>query len=650
MFTMMMRVLCTVGFLLAALSGISQKRSQATDKVLFSVDNQDIYTSEFLYLYHKNNQGSSKPSDEKKETKIREYLDLVVAFKLKVAEAHLRGIDTTQAFVKEFTTYRDELKKPYIASADELGRLVKEAYERMQEEVKAAHILVNLSPNADPKDTLAAWQKIQSIRQRAVNGDDFGKLASEISDDPTAKQNQGVLGYFTTLQMVYPFEDAAFKTKVGEVSQPVRTRFGYHIIRVYDRRPASGQVEVSHILLSGTDEKTRNKAFEVYDQLKGGRNWNDLVKEYSADANTKERGGKLPPIGIGDLPAVPEFEAVAFAMQNPGEISDPFPSKVGWHIVRLDKKIPVPPFAEVEPVLKRKIGRDERLQIGQAAQLIKRKAENGLIENFQVKSTLESKADTSLQKGHWVVKDGGNDVLFTINANAVTVSDFLKYVHANQRPSALTPATYFKQLYDQFTDVKLGEAEDAKLQATNADYRNLVREYKEGIMFFSIMENEVWNKGSADTVGQRAYYEGHKEKYKAGDRVYAKIYSTTDKEFLKEVREKAAKGDTLSAPDLKKFKSVTNFRAFGKGENKIVDMIPWAVGLHEAEADGMYYLVEIERLIPPGLKSLQEARASVISDYQEEIEKKWLETLRAKHTMKTNKKAVKAVIQQLEKE
>jgi peptidyl-prolyl cis-trans isomerase SurA len=624
----MRRVLCAAGFLLIAISGISQKKSQSTDKVLFSVDRKDIYTSEFFYLYHKNNQG--KP-DEYKEEKIREYLDLVVAFKLKVAEAHLRGIDTTRAFVKEFTTYRDELKKPYVASADELGRLVKEVYERMHEEVKAAHILVGVASDAAPKDTLAAWQKIMAIRDRVVKGEDFANLAAEVSDDPTAKQNGGMLGYFTALQMVYQFEEAAFKTKVGEISQPVRTRFGYHIIKVYDRRPASGEVEVSHILINGTDNKSKNKAFEVYDQLKGGRSWDELVKEYSADANTKDRGGKLPAFGIGALPAVPEFEAMAFSMQNPGDISDPFASKVGWHIVRLERKIPVPSFAEVEPALKRRVGRDERLQIGQAAQLSRRKAAFGFVEN---KDTIANNNDQTL---------------FTINNKAVTVGEFKEYVRTHKRVSALSPSAYLNQLYNQFIDVKIGDAEDERLQQTNADYRNLVREYKEGIMFFTIMEKEVWNKGSADTLGQRAYFEAHKDKYKAGERVNARMYSTNDKSFLKSVEEKALKGDTIPALDMKKFKSVTGFRAYGKGENKLVDMVPWAIGLHEAEADGMYYLVEIERLIPPGMKAFQEARASVISDYQEEIEKKWLDGLRAKHPVKVHKKNVNAAIKELEK-
>jgi peptidyl-prolyl cis-trans isomerase SurA len=645
---MMKRAACVTGFFLMALAGFPQKKAESTDKVLFTVDKQDVYASEFLYLFRKNNQ---QKADEKTEEKIREYLDLVIAFKLKVAEARHRGIDTTQAFIKEFTTYRDELKKPFVAAPDDVGRLTKEAYQRLQEDVQAAHILVTLSPDASPADTLAAWQKITSIRQRVMNGEDFGKLAAELSDDPSARENKGMLGYFTAFQMVYPFESAAYSTGVGQVSQPARSRFGYHIVKVFDRRPAVGEREVSHILLGGTDEKTKNKAFEIYDQLRGGRKWEDVCRENSADTNTKDKGGRLQPFGLGALPGVPEFEATAFALEKPGDISDPFPSRVGWHIIRLERKIPVPSFDEIEPVLKRKIGRDERMQISQAAQLNRRKAAFNFTENTAVKSKLENLADTALTQGRWKTEAQvgmGNETLFTLSGKPAYVGEFLKYVKSAQRPSALSPAMYFRQLYDQFTDKKVNEAEDAKLQLENADYRNLVREYREGIMFFSIMEKEVWNTGSADTVGQRAYYEAHKDKYQAGDRVYARIYSSSDKGFLQQVKEKSAKGDSVSQSDMKKFKSVTSFRAFARGDNKVVDMVTWAMGVHEAEADGMYYLVEIERLIPPGIKSFQEARASVISDFQEELEKKWVADLRKKYPVKVNKKTVKTVIQQLE--
>ena len=201
-------------------------------------------------------------------------------------------MDTTAEFRKEFNSYKDELKKPYVAESNELDRLTKEAYAHLTEEVKASHILINLYPDPTPADTLAAFQKITEIRDKAVGGEDFGKLAKEFSEDPSAKTNDGNLGYFTAMQMIYPFEVVAYKTNVGEISLPVRTRFGYHIIKVYDRQAARGEVEVSHILLrtgSVNDNKVKSTIFDIYDQLKGGRKWEELCGEYSEDNATKSK-------------------------------------------------------------------------------------------------------------------------------------------------------------------------------------------------------------------------------------------------------------------------------------------------------------------------------------------------------------------------
>ncbi len=635
--------------LLFTVDGLAQKK-EGTDKVLFTIDGQPTTKSEFLYLFGKNNQ--VKPT-ENTEASVKEYFDLVLNFKLKVAEAHDRGIDTTRAFVREFTSYRDELKKPFVASTNELDRLVKEAYDRMKEEVKAAHILVMLPADPTPADTLVAYNKISAIRQRVLNGEDFSKVAAETSEEPNAKMSQGMLGYFSANMMVYQFEDAAYRTPPGSISSIVRTRFGYHVLKVFDRRPASGEVEVSHILFGGTDAKSRNKAFEVFEQLKGGRSWDDLCKEYSEDTNTKDRGGRLPVFGPGALAGVPEFERVAFSLTTPGEVSDPFMSNIGWHIVRLERKIPVPTFEEASPNLKRQMSRDERLQVSQGAQFRKRKLQAGFKEMSDVKAQIEALADTSLQRGHWnttPLASIQSQALFSVGSGKpVLVKEFLAFVKEVQRPSALSPHAYFNQLYDQFVERHLNEAEDASLQATNSEYRNLVREYKEGIMFFSIMEQEVWNKGSADTTGQRAYYEHHKDKYQAGERLKARFYATPDKAFFDEVKAKIARGDSITASEVKKFKTVTPFRAFAKGDSKVLDSVPWVSGVHETDADGIHYLVEVESLLPPGQKSFQEARASVISDYQEEIEKAWVASLQKKHTVKQNKKAIKQTVQELTK-
>jgi peptidyl-prolyl cis-trans isomerase SurA len=625
-----------------------EKKESAKSVPLFTVNGQSVGADEFTYIYKKNNQGKT---DSYTEAKIQEYLDLFVNFKLKVAEARSLGIDTSASFQKEFKSYHEELKKPYQADGDELERLTKETYQRLTEEVKASHILVTI-PGAT--DTLAAYNKIVNIKKRIAAGEDFEKLASESSEDPSAKSNGGSLGYFTAMQMVYTFENVAYNLKVGEVSGIVKTRFGYHIIKLMDRKPARGEVEIAHIVLrtdAGDATKTKNKIFEIYDQLKAGRNWEEVCKEYSQDPSTKDSGGKLKPFGVGAFPSIPQFEAVAFSLEQPKEISDPFQSSLGWHIVRLERKIPLPTYEEIQPSLKRRIARDERLQISKAAVLAKRKKEFGFAET-NLKDKIIAQADSSLLKGKWKFKGAADlrkETLFKIQSSPVTVEEFITYAEKKQTVSTADPKTSMAKLYDDFASEKISAVEEMKLLAENPEYRNLLNEYREGILFFNVMEKRVWNKASEDTVGQRGFYEKNKVKYSAGDRVEARIFATPDKSFLEQVKMKIAKGDTLTKADLKKFKSVQNFRPYEKGDSKAVDKVSWSVGLHEAEDSGIYYLVEIDRLILPGIKTLSEARASVISDFQDQLEKDWIIELKKKYPVVMNKKNKKTVFSELEK-
>ncbi len=636
----------TSSFAQHAVKSSTEKTKPAT---LFTVDKQPVTTEEFIYIYKKNNQG--KPENYT-DAKIQEYFDLFINFKLKVTEARKRGLDTTAAFKKELKTYSEELKKPYQAEADDLDRLTKEAYQRLSEEIKASHILIAIKGEGASADTLAAYNKTLDIRKRIFAGEDFEKLAHELSEDPSARLNGGSLGYFTAMQMVFPFEDAAYRLKVGEISQPVRTRFGYHLIKLVDRKPARGEVEVSHILLrtdQGDAKKTKNKVFEVYDQLKGGKGWDEVCREFSEDASTKNTGGRLRPFGVGALVSVPEFEAVAFSLQKPGEISDPFQSSIGWHIVRLEKKLPVPPYEELQVSLKRRVSRDERLQISKSSLLAKRKKEFAFVET-DLKAKIIVLADSNLVKGKWKYNgpaDQQNGVIFTAHNEKITAAEFIRFINANQKTSALSPSVYMNQLYDRFTEEKISEWEEEKLRNENPEYRNLLNEYREGILFFGIMEKEVWNRASEDTIGQRNFYEQNKLKYNAGDRVEARIFSTTDKSFLERIKTKITSGDSLTKGDVKQFKSIQNFRAYEKGESKIIDKVSWAAGLHETEDNGIYYLVEVNRLLLPGVKTFQEARASVISDYQDKLEKDWVAQLKKKYTVQVNKKGKKIVFAEL---
>lgn len=646
----MQKIISVLFIVFVSFAASAQNNPEKKSLTLFTVNNNPVSTDEFLHLYRKN---SLNRSEKTTEQAVKEYLDLLINFKLKIAEAQARGLDTTQKFNKEFKTYREELKRPYRAEPDALDKLTKDTYQRLTEEVKASHILIMVKPDSSPADTLSAYEKITQIRNRILQGESFDKVAAEVSEDPSAKYNFGNLGYFTAMQMVYPFEEAAYRTKPGEVSSIVRTQFGYHIIKVYDRQPARGEVEVSHILLrvsSPDDSKVKGKIFDVYDQLKAGRSWEEVCKEYSEDASTKNSGGKLRPFGVGALASVPEFEVMAFSMKQPGEISDPFQSNIGWHIIRLEKKIPLMSFSEMEPTLKRRLSRDERLQISKQTLSDKRKRDYQFSEDRSVKDNIFALADSSLIKGTWKFRDSEEvktQTLFSIQNKPVSVSGFIQYIQSNQTPTNTTPSTYMKQLYDGFVEEKVMNAEEEKLLREHPEFKNLLTEYREGILLFDIMETEVWNKASEDTVGQRKYYESNKTNYQAGDRLEARIFTVADKSLIQEIMAKVNRGDSLNNADLKKFKSIQPFRIYERKESKVIDRINWAAGLQETELDGQFYLIEVKRLVPPGVKSFEEARASVISDYQDQLEKQWLTALKEKFPVKVNNKGKKYVLAEL---
>jgi len=626
----------------------AQPKSNSKSLPLLTVHSNQLTTDEFVYLYRKNH----PRTDDYTDKKVNEYLDLLVNFKLKVVEASARGLDTTSAFKREFKTYRKELKKPYLASPDLLDSLTREAYRRMNLEIKASHILITLGMDASPADTMAAFNKVVSLRKRIMEGEEFGKLAEEASEDPGAKTNHGNLGYFTGLQMVFPFEEAAYRLKTGEISDPVRTRFGYHLIKITDRRLARGEVEASHIILragAGDDKKVRSKIFEIYDQLQSGRAWDELCKEFSDDQATRNSGGRLRPFGVGALPGVPEFEAMAFSLPEPGEISDPFQSVYGWHIVRLERRIPISPYEEMEAALKKRVSRDERIQVAEQKMLEVKKKTFDFSEEAETKNQLFALGDSTVLQGTW--KYSGppalrSQPLCRVRGGKIQASEFISYVEGEQA-AGITPAVSLSAWYERFVRDRLEALEENALLASNTEYRNLVHEYKEGILLFTVMEQEVWNKASEDSTGLRQYYDENKEKYKADERVHALVFATPDSILLERFRAKVLAGDSIRKEDLKKLRSVVPPRNYARSDSKAVDAIPWAIGLHVTQQEGTYYMVQIDNLVPPGIKTLEEARALVISDYQDFLEKNWVAMLKAKYPVRINNRGRKSVLREL---
>ncbi|MBL7857290.1 MAG: peptidylprolyl isomerase [Cyclobacteriaceae bacterium] len=645
---------CLVFDQLTAQSGKTRPNAEAKAITVFSVNKKPVSADEFIYLYRKNHQ--HKPEDFTPE-KVQEYLDLFINFKLKVEEAKKRGLDTTKAFHKEFNSYKEELRKPYLpdhALSDSLTRLT---YERLKEEIRASHILINLKPDATPQDTARAYARIMEVRSKALDGQDFGSLAMQYSEDPSAKMNKGDLGYFTALQMVYPFENAAYETKVGRVSTPIRTRFGYHLVKVEDRKPSRGEVEVAHIMIrtgeASNEEKARNTIFEIHDQLRGGVKWDELCKQYSEDPGSKDNGGRLRPFGVGAMASIPAFEQVAFSLQEPGEISDPFQSQYGWHIMRLENKIPLASYDDMASSLKARVNRDERTQISRQALQTKLRKEFNLTESTEIKSKVMLLADSTLITGKWKVPSNPvleREWLVSIAEKKVLVRDFIKYVQQQQRPATMVPEKYMDQLYSQFIDVKIAEALEERILTQHPDYGMLLKEYYEGILLFDIMEKEVWNRASEDSVGQWKYFQANTSRYQAGERLQGILYSSASADLIVQLHELLETGsDSVTTENFIKTNKIREERgSYEKEEKPILSKIPWSVGLHSAENNGMYYLARITAMRQPGPKSFKEARPGLISDYQTYLETNWLASLRKKYPVKVNEKGKKYVLGQLQ--
>ena len=507
-----------------------------------------VPANEFAYVYRKNN---STAADYGTRQSVTDYLDLYTNFRLKVLEAEQKGLDTTQAFKRELDGYRQQLAQPYLTEKSVTDLLVREAYDRMSQEVNASHILIRVAPDATPQDTLTAFQKIDKVRQQALAGTDFAQLARSQSEDPSAKENGGKLGYFTAMQMVYPFETAAYKTPVGQVSTPIRTRFGYHIIKVNDKRAAQGEIKVAHLMIrmnantAKADSLTAKKKIdELYSRLKKGENWDKLVAQFSEDAGSAANGGELPPFGTGRM--LPSFEEVAFKLQKAGDISAPVQTPYGWHVIKLIERQPVAKFADVESTLKSKVAKDSRSELNKAAFLKRVRQEDQFVEIPAVKTYTFGKADTTLVAGRYKyvapaaatgkpAKGAANDnsTLFTIKGKPYLVKDFLTFAQQNQRPrTGAQPAFAMQQLHDQYVDQSLTEFEKNSLETKYEDYRMLVKEYRDGILLFQLMDEKVWSKAIEDTVGLKKYFADNQAKYQWDQRVQGTVTSAATPALL----------------------------------------------------------------------------------------------------------------------
>lgn len=622
---------------------------------LFAIDDELIYSEEFLQTLSKN-QHLRKTREQMSKEEFEENFKLFLQFKLKVKEAEKRGMDKTEEFKNEYHIIKEDLKKPYLIKNSIQEGELRKAYSRMQEIVKASHILLQIPPNASGADSLAVLNMAKNLKSKAENGSDFNELSFEYSDDPSAKSNYGNLGYFTALQMVYAFEDAAYGLEIGEISEPVVTDFGYHIIKLEDRKPNPGEIRVSHILVRTdpadplSEARAKSRIAEIYSALqKNEDSWDEITLTYSEDQGTKNNGGILPWFGVGAI--VPEFERTAFSLTKMREIAAPVKTTYGYHIIRLEETKPIASFEDMEDALKSKILRDSRSGLIQSQVMAIQMERYGIIENDTLIGQLEPLTDELLPLGQDSLEKAlaernflNADLMF-IQGDSITVSEFMGFIEENQEIVRTGPHQYFQPWFTKFKEKALNKAEENDLMDHNEEYRSLAREYKDGILLFSLMNELVWQKALMDSLGQRAYYEKHSDRYQWPERVQGLLVRMAKNEQLDNVRDflhnkvysKNLK-PRLEDRFLNDFPLLFTIEEdlFVIGEHPILQKIDSNKKYHELVHEGNNHFLVLGEKVPARPKIFEETRGKVIQDYQKYLDSTLIETLKVNTSIQIN--------------
>lgn len=618
---------------LISLSTFSQQNSTAEE--LFSVGGKPVYVDEFLRVFNKNR--DIVPAENKLGK--QEYLELFINYKLKLRQAYDLGYDTLAEIKDELAGYREQLVQPYLRDKGVLDSLVAEAYARKKYEINASHILVKVPPNANPADTLAAYNKILAARKEILGGEPFGEIAKKVSDDPSAGQNGGDLGYFSVFDMVYPFENAAYTTAVGELSAPFRTNFGYHIVKVNDKRPSKGEVSVAHIMIADNDKDSvsaEDRIADIYSRVKNGDDFKLMARRYSQDQASGVNGGQLPRFSSNKM--VQPFSDIAFGLEKENDISEPFKTKFGWHIVKLLKKHPVSDFGSAQKELTAAVEKSDRFSLSGKSIVNKLKHRYRITVDKKLYGYFLDKDSTALKKH-------AQDPVLTIADSPVLLSELLHY--ASARTKDLPDKTF-----SDFKDRQVLQYYKDHLEETDKDFGNTVREYKDGLMLFALLQDKIWTKAENDTLALKQFYKEHIGDYYYQKRAEVIIANCTKEKYAKEVQKYLKKNW-----DTEKIKTKVNDGAvvnviFNKGILEVPHAkLPKgytmaAIGVSDIfkEGEHSFTVVKTERIISPEPIPFKKTKGKVINDYQQHLEEKWISDLKRTYPVRVNRKVLEKLV------
>jgi len=651
----MRKLVLTCASLLFLSSGFAQ--------TLFTYGTHPVSKQDFVRVYEKN---SINKKPDYSETALREYLNLYSLFRMKVKEAELQRLDTLPNIQHELDNYRKQLAKNYLTDEQVTNKLVHEAYDRSKEEIRVAHILIMCPVGAD---TVAPYQKIDSLYKVALKKKaDFAELAKQFSEDKGSKDNGGDIGYITDLSTVYPFENAAYGTPVGKISAPFKTQFGYHIVKVLDRRPASGQIRIAQIMVAVPKSKGpegieagRKRIDSVAMLLKQGVPFEQLVKTYSEDKFTVNEEGKMAPFGVGRY--VPAFEDAAFSLKHPGDISAPVQTEYGFHIFKLIERFPIKPYDSVQAQLKHKVDNDSRAQTARDIFFEKIKEKNGFKqypENLkEVTNRIEAIPDTGKQAHIFKASDFSNmrKPVFTLAGVDYLQSDFAKAAEGITHGRLMGPKQAVSgDLYRMYVNNVVNDFEEHKLIEENPDFKNLMEEYKDGIMLFELMDRNVWGKASKDSAGLAEFYVSHQSKYMWEPGFKGAVYRFKNETLAKEGIKLMNKKGSTDEDVIKKVNNDANpdgvtvqrghFEFTHFKDVSQADVMKEKITKKPIKnADGTYTVVKVEELYKDRTqKSLEEARGYVVAEYQDYLEKTWNDQLRQKYPVKVDEVVFKSLV------
>lgn len=625
--------------------------AQEKKDVLVVVGTISIDKEEFLQLMAKERE-SEGPANSLTRKEFEENFESFLTYKLKVIEAESIKLDQLEEFNLEFSSIKESLIAPYlIKNSIEEGE-VKKVYARLQEIVRAKHILFQFPPNPKKEDSIAVLQLALKVKAELENGGDFGALATNYSDDPSAKINKGDLGYFTGLQMVQQFEEAAYTLPVGSISDPILTDFGYHIIQVSGRQANPGEVQVSHILVRfdsenpSQEENARRKISDIYAEIqKENTIWEEIVQTYSEDLATKSGGGMLPWFGVGTM--IPEFEMAGFSLTEVGEVSPPIKTPYGYHILRLEGKRGLQPYEELEQSIRSKILRNSKTGMIQSQVIAIQKSRYGFQENEAGISTIAGTVNatdiisfgTAIQE-----KKLGSTELFKANNSSYTVGDLVNFMQSRE----VTPkgiGNFFELWLAKFIEVTLAKTEEADLEKNNKAFQMLLKEYRDGILLFSLTNQEVWQKGLNDTVGQQAFFEKNSQNYQWKSRVQAYLAKVNDASKL-EIARKFLQNKGFDTTSFAAFEAdyrsnypdayATESGTFEYESHPILSKVDLTKPYQELVIDGISYVLVLGKIYPPGPRKFEEARGMIIRDYQKFLDQSLTQRLKEKYPIQIN--------------